>query len=389
MTALKTARNSNLELMRIVSILFIIIFHLIYRTFSIHDYQMSSATYLLVRFIIALTLVHVNSFILLTGYFQCEKKLKFSKLLSINNATWFYSILFLLLALFLTERMNIPLVYPITDLDIFKTIIPLDYGLYWYIGLYLLLYLLSPILNTVIANSNQKRLFKIIIVLLLVFSIIPTFTLDAAINTNEGHSLVNFILLYFLGAYLKKYDISKSFLLKRLTDKSRQLLYIVGFISLAFLSLLFLSFSLQLKSNTSNEIINYLSNVFLSFHNSFGSPIVIIQTIFYFLFFTTLNFKSRVINTISKCTLGIYLIHENIYVRDNLYGFLDYLNVKNITIKFIILIFLTAIAIFLVSMVIEILRQGLFKFIYKRKFSCKFRNFYRGYLEKLGFNINW
>ena len=338
MTALKTARNSNLELMRIVSILFIIIFHLIYRTFSIHDYQMSSATYLLVRFIIALTLVHVNSFILLTGYFQCEKKLKFSKLLSINNATWFYSILFLLLALFLTERMNIPLVYPITDLDIFKTIIPLDYGLYWYIGLYLLLYLLSPILNTVIANSNQKRLFKIIIVLLLVFSIIPTFTLDAAINTNEGHSLVNFILLYFLGAYLKKYDISKSFLLKRLTDKSRQLLYIVGFISLAFLSLLFLSFSLQLKSNTSNEIINYLSNVFLSFHNSFGSPIVIIQTIFYFLFFTTLNFKSRVINTISTCTLGIYVIHENIYGRDNLYGFLDYLNVKNITIKFIILI---------------------------------------------------
>ena len=170
MEALKTARNSNMELMRIVSMLFIIIFHLIYRTFSIHDYQMSSATYLLVRFIIAITLVHVNSFVLLTGYFQYEKKLKFSKLLSINNATWFYSILFLLIALFLTENMNIPLVYPITSLDIFKTLIPLDYGLYWYIGLYLLLYLLSPILNTVIANSNQKRLLKIIIVLFFVLS---------------------------------------------------------------------------------------------------------------------------------------------------------------------------------------------------------------------------
>lgn len=389
MEALKTARNSNMELMRIVSMLFIIIFHLIYRTFSIHDYQMSSATYLLVRFIIAITLVHVNSFVLLTGYFQYEKKLKFSKLLSINNATWFYSILFLLIALFLTENMNIPLVYPITSLDIFKTLIPLDYGLYWYIGLYLLLYLLSPILNTVIANSNQKKLLKIIIVLFFVFSIIPTLTLDAAIYTNEGHSLANFILLYFIGAYLRKYDISKSFLLKKLTDKSRQILYFTGFIGLAFCSVLFLSFSLQLKSNTSNEIINHLASIFSSFHSSFGSPIVIIQTVFYFLLFTTLNFKSRVINAISKCTLGIYLIHENIYVRDNLYGFLDYLNVESITIKFIILIFLTAIVIFLVSMFIEMLRQVLFKFIYKRKISCKFRNFYRGYLKKLGFNINW
>ena len=387
MTDVENVRNSNFELLRIVSMLFIIIFHLIFRLCSIHSYEMSSSIYILIRFIIAITLVHVSSFVIVTGYFQCKKKMRLSKAISINNATWFYGVIFLLIALILTEKLNIFLTYPITSLDIFKTIIPLDYGLYWYIGCYLVLYLISPILNIVINNCDKKTLKRIIITLFIIFSIIPTLTLDATVYTNEGHSIYNFILLYFIGAYLRCYPLDKSALLSRFTDKGKQLLYFVGYIFFAFLSVLFFSISREL--NSSNEIVNYISNIFYWFHNSFGSPILIVQTILYFLFFSTLNIKSKIINYISSCTLGIYLIHENIYVRDNLYGFLEYFNVSSMTLKTIVLILLTAVVIFVISMLIEMLRKKLFKFIYNRKISCRFREFYRSYFKKIGLNINW
>lgn len=389
MTDVENVRNSNFELLRIISMLFIIIFHLIMHLCSIHSYEMSPFIYILLRFILAITLVHVSSFVIVTGYFQCKKKMRLSKVISINNATWFYSVVFLVIALILTRHFNVDLAYPITNLDIFKTLIPLDYGLYWYIGCYLVLYLISPILNIVIDNCDKKTLLRIIIGLFIIFSIIPTLTLDATVYTKEGHSVANFILLYFIGAYLRNYPISKSAILSKITDKGKQLLYFIGFIGLAFCSVLFFAMSEQLGGVSSSEIVNYIADVFFWFFNSFGSPILIIQTIFYFLFFSTLNIKSKVINFISSCTLGIYLVHENIYVRDNLYGFLEYFNVSNMTLKTIVLILLTAIAIFIISMIIEILRQKLFAFIYKRKISGKFRKWYRSYFKKLGFDINW
>ena len=111
MTDVENVRNSNFELLRIVSMLFIIIFHLIFRLCSIHSYEMSSSIYILIRFIIAITLVHVSSFVIVTGYFQCKKKMRLSKAISINNATWFYSVIFLLIALILTEKLNISLTF--------------------------------------------------------------------------------------------------------------------------------------------------------------------------------------------------------------------------------------------------------------------------------------
>lgn len=382
-------RNSNFELMRIVSMVFIIIYHIIFRTGSIYSYEMSALTYMLLKFIIAIVLVHVNSFIILTGYFQCKKDMKITKFFSINNAVWFYQVVFLIIALLITYYFNIPLVYPITKLDVFKSIIPLDYGLYWYIGCYLILYIISPILNKVINNCNKKSFQKIIVTLFILFSIIPTLTLDGVVYTKEGHSVANFILLYFIGAYLRLYPISKSSVLKRLSNTANRTLYILLFLGCSIISLLCFTMSEQLSNPNNGDIVNHISSIFFNFYNSFGSPILIIQTMSYFLFFETLDFKNKFINKISKYTLGVYLIHENIYVRDNMYGLIGCFNVKNFKLKEVLMIFFVAIIIFVVCLIIEMIRQLIFKFIYKRNFSCKFRKWYRSYFERLGLKINW
>lgn len=60
-------RNSNFELMRIVSMFFIVIYHII-----IHGKILENShgtTHFLLYIILAICIVHVNSFILVTGYF--------------------------------------------------------------------------------------------------------------------------------------------------------------------------------------------------------------------------------------------------------------------------------------------------------------------------------
>ena len=93
------------------------------------------------------------------------------------------------------------------------------------------------------------------------------------------------------------------------------------------------------------------------------------------MFFETLSLKNRFINHIASLTFGVYLIHENILVRNQLYKFLkldvDYVMTSNII---ILKILLYAVAIFVICILIEQLRVLLFKFVNKGKIVIKLKN---------------
>ena len=135
----------------------------------------------------------------------------------------------------------------------------------------------------------------------------------------------------------------------------------------------------------SHEIGTILSNQYLNY----TSPSILFSSIFYVLFFTTLNIKSKKINSISKYIFGVYLIHENKLLFENMYKWMEFDKIQYTSFKLITIILLLSIVIFIVSIFIEFLRQKLFKFIYNRKIFCRFRKWYRSYLEKLGLKINW
>ena len=154
-------RNSNFELMRIISMILIIIYHCIYHGEILE--KTSGSLKIILTIIMSLTLVHVNSFILLSGYFQHNKKCKFSKVISLNNTVWFYTVIIAIIAaVFLDYKFN--------SVAIFKFIMPINYDLYWFIREYLILYLISPIINIVIQNINQKQYKKILLLLFKLFS---------------------------------------------------------------------------------------------------------------------------------------------------------------------------------------------------------------------------
>ena len=376
-------RQSNLELMRIISMLFIIIYHI-----CLHNNFNATGTlaYLLI-FLESLILVHVNSFILLTGYFQCKSDFKASKVLSLINATWFWRVFYLILFLFLIPKTSLSNSHIISSVEIIETIFPLGVkDSYWFINCYLVLYIISPILNKIIKNSSKKELKTIIIVLLLIFSIITVFTRETVIFVNGGRSLITFIVLYFVGAYLRLYPLENSYLFKNYTTNAKKLIFIFFYIFFAFLSFSCIVISSSISFGTLSSMI---SETFSSLHTSYLSIIIIMQTIFYFLFFKTINLNSKFINKISKYTFGVYLVHENVFIKENLYNLILFSNYSVLGSKLIIIILICSIIIYIISIFLEMIRQSIFNFIYNFKISKIFRKKYRAFIDSLGIKINW
>lgn len=380
----KKERNSNIELMRIVSMIFIIIYHI-----NMHAGFETPTGFIkiLMSILVCLIVVHVNSYVLVTGYFQSKSSMKLGKVIKLNNSVWFYKVLYLVIFLILIKCTNIPIYSEISPVDTLKTLMPFDYGIYWFVDCYLVLYIISPLLNIIVKNTNKRQNFMILVALFVLISCIGTFGKDEIIYTRNGHSLISFIFLYFIGAYLAKYPIEKEKLLKNTNNTQRRLLYLFLYLFFAMLTFLFkeVANTFLVGGTLSHEIGTILSNQYLNY----TSPSILFSSIFYVLFFTTLNIKSKKINSISKYIFGVYLVHENKLLFENMYKWIGFDKIQYTSFKLIMIILLLAIVILIVSLFIEFLRQLLFKFIYNRKISIKFRKKYQDYVAKLGLKINW
>ena len=372
----KKIRQSNFELMRIISMFGIILGN--DHGNVIVNCERDSLR-LIFEFIRFLIIVHVNSYVLLTGYFQCKSKFRMSKLFKNINMMWFYRVVLLIFLVVIN-------VWHPTHIEIFRNVFPLDLGFYWFLDVYILLYCVSPIINKYIGKANKHELRKAIGILFIIFSILPYIT---GLKTlyNDGYSLYNFVLLYLIGAYLRKYPLKECYLFKNISKNLFQIICIFTFFGCAVFNFLLTQFGSSVTSF--GDLFHEMGSNVITTSLAYSNPFVIIQTIAYFCFFETLSFKSPFVNKLSSCTLGVYLIHNNIQIRHNIYKWLKIDHGPIYSYKFIFYVFAIAILIYIVCSIIERFRQVLFKVIYKRKLCCKWRQKYRGFIDNCGFNINW
>lgn len=367
------SRLSNYELLRIVSMLLIIFYHT--KLYGQIIQRSENPTISIIMFFLGIfTIVHVNSFILVTGYFQSEKKFKMSKLWSLINASWFYRVVIMIIL------GGVGLV-SFSKLDIITQSALLTSGDHlWYVKVFILLYCVSPFLNKFISYMDKKTYMKLLGVLFFIFCIMPFISCNSLFE-NDGFTLYNFVFLYLLGGFLKKYPIEKSYLFKRYSKSLLQVICIFVFFSVAFINgSIYLV--MYLFKNV-NSVFNYVQQHVSYSTFYYSNPLVVIQTLSYFVFFGTLSFKSNIINRISSLTFGIYLIHENTYLRPFIYLWTGVLSTPVKSIWYIPYLFLVTIVIFVVCGVIEFVRQWIFKFIYNRKISKILRDRFNNWVDSI------
>lgn len=162
----KTTRKSNFELLRIVSMFFIVLYHTI-----IHGHVIENSTNpgltMISNLLLFICIVHVNSYVLVSGYFQSKSTCKQSKVWSLINANWFYRVIIVIIltsvgAISLSKVQNLKQIFVIDITDS-----------YWFIKMYLALYLFSPFLNKLIDQLTKNEYNKLLIILTVILSIIP------------------------------------------------------------------------------------------------------------------------------------------------------------------------------------------------------------------------
>lgn len=321
-----TQRKSNIELLRIFAIFAIIIHH--FSTHGIFLYHQPNTTILelinnfITGFFIYSGNFGVDIFILITGYFMINSEFKLKHIVKIYFYLLFYSLLFLILA-FAIGSHEVPEKY------FYRSIFPLIQNNYWFISNYIYLYFLTPFLNKFLKSLNKKEAFCLLTVLGTAFYIIPIFSKELIISGQLGC----FIYIYCLGAFIRLNtfkNLCDNKLLKRLT------IYSILFISFYKLSYIIPFDEIeQLKSSNYNEI------------NSIFS---LITAIYCFNFFNSLKIKyNKYINSIASSVLGIYLIHDNNFVRLYLWKKLAVLlNIDSI--YYILIIILISLTVFLICL---------------------------------------
>lgn len=370
---MKKDRNLNFDLMRIFSMFLIIVWHII-----IHGAILSNCKNSALRLILDMStyfiVVHVNSFVLLTGYFQSKGTCKGEKAIKLIFQVLFYSVAILILAL------KLGWISSINTVDLFNNISLNVLNNYWFIKTYIILYLLSDFINKFIDRLNKEEYKNFLLLGFFLLSVIPFIT-GYRVLENTGYSLINFIYLYIVGGYFRRYPLKESYHFKNMTLNGYRCLLIFLFFGLG-LSNFFVN-HLAIEAKAMGGLLTEISNMILASRLHYATPFVIIQSLIYFEFFRTLNCKRKVLGKISCLVFGIYLIHDNPLIREHIYKILKINNGAFTDYNMLFKIFGVAILIFCTCLLIEAIRYGICKLIYKIKWikelSTKIKNFFNSF----------
>ena len=198
-------RKNGLDILKIFSMFFVVIYHTTIYGVDLAILSKYSIQYWTIIGLKSISIVCVNCFVLITGYFLSKSHVNYKKLIRLWIQVEMYSVGIYLFLCFI----------PGTGIDFnVKTLItqmfPILTNQYWFFTDYLLLMIFIPLLNIFIQNVSKREYKKILLVLFITFSILPTFNIFGdPFGTNKGCSVIWFIFVYLVAAYLREYSVPK------------------------------------------------------------------------------------------------------------------------------------------------------------------------------------
>ncbi len=283
----------------------IVAHHCMLHGFSAYQFQTNDIISCINKFIIYFLSMGgklgVNIFILITGYFMCKSRYKFSKAIKLYLTTFIYSALFLI-PVYIQNNFALP--SPVVK----GALMPITYNVYRFISAYLGLYILIPFLNKFIISKKRQILNCTVIILYIACFIMGKSTDN---NLFRIEHILWFIFMYCLGAIIRLEDFHNIF-------KNRTLINMLS--AITFICTIFYIMIISLNSNFDLRFMTPFIKI--------NSLTMIIFALFFFHFFKNTGIKeNKIINYMSSSVLGVYLFHDNpIFTRHFLWS-----NLFNIT----------------------------------------------------------
>lgn len=336
---LDTERNLAFDALRICAMIMVTFLHITGHGLANADIVTLSGTYWIVLILNTFSLVAVNCFVLITGYFLSLGTTKTKKLIMLWLQVWMYSV-----GVYLTLCM-----LPSTGVEFsFKTLIrcglPIISNQYWFFKCYALLYLISPILNILIQAVDKAKYQKILGLLLALFCAIPSINIFGdSFDTNAGYSLTWFIVLYLVAGYIRRYPIN--------IRVKPMLVYGASCLILC---------AIRLVGDLTGSIVQTVAYLQMNYNG----PLVFLASVSLLLHCVASNGNFRkpmssAVKMISPLVFGVYLLHDHRILSDILWNdWVKLSEVVNQPISLIIRITVTLVALFMCGIAVEGVRSS-------------------------------
>lgn len=198
-------RNESLDVLRCVAMLMIVGLHIMGQGGVLvaahgHSLPVSMLHY---SFLCA-----VNVFMLISGYFGCKVKFRYSRIVILYLQTFFWSVM-LAIGIHLVMPQTINGISPLRY-------IPLLTVYYWFFTAYFIVFFSMPAMNYLVNTWTRKQLVMTIVAFFILFCILTgnngvgfhSHRGRSAFLLNDGYSPLWLAYVYFLGAFLSKYGLS-------------------------------------------------------------------------------------------------------------------------------------------------------------------------------------
>ena len=273
-----SARQSNFELLRLLSMFFIVFYHMLLRAENDNpSYGWFQAFWMPLH-------VGVVCFVLISGYFGIKTSSR--------------GLLLYLSFLFVYSLPDIVLGIKSADsaYDVIHSLMFVSRTRYWFALSYLGLYLVAPLMNRFFGHSSVREQCY----MLVVFALVSVYLGDFARNKAYwlGKNLIHFLFIYQIGHLLKVYASKwKAFIKWKL---------VCGYLAL---NVVLVSTYLLFRTGWLGDIIWRLAF-------PYNSPFLLLNAVLLFLIFGQMEFHSPFVNSIAESCFAIYLIHSSVFAID-------------------------------------------------------------------------
>lgn len=356
-------RNYGVDIAKIISMFMVVTLHVLYHGNVLELVTNKSIEYYLFWILYVLSLCAVNCFAISTGYIMIQKKLKLRQIFALWFQVAFYSILLtLFISLFYTSEITID--------NLLRAFFPVIREQYWYVSCYIGMIVFVPFLNNLINKLSLSNLTKLVIIGVFMFTILTTISRIDVFKLNNGFSPAWLMMLYIIGAWIKKSNIEN-----RISMKLAIAGYIIS-VGITWLS------KILIVSVTETFIGKQVSGEILF---KYTSPTVLFAGFFLFLACIQIKVNNKKIKMLLRkimvSNFSVYLIHDHLLVRNHITSNLSFFETKNSLFISIMLVIIFSITIYITCILIDQVRVWLFKKIRINNFCIKIDHYLSTKLE--------
>lgn len=337
-TTAQSRRDSNMELLRIVAMLLVMIVHADFRALqipSVTDFYDDTYRTVMRLFIESLSIICVNTFVLLSGWFGI--RFRFERMFEFLFQVCFFSILGIGIATLTAPN-------EVVSLRGVASFLLLGDKDYWFVKCYLLMYLFAPVMNSFVEHCSERQ-FRIFLLCFYAFQTVYGFV-GGAEWFKLGYSGLSFMGLYLLARYIRLYP-------NRFTSLNKRWDMVVYFSFVVVMTLLSVA---VLAAGQNPKIIGRIY--------AYTSPLVIVPSVYFLLFFSKIKLSyNKVINWVAASCFAIYLVHSNIWLARHYDGVIQHLFATHRGFGFFAHAILFILLVFIVSILIDKIRLLLWRLI--------------------------